>query len=190
MRRTRLVKMHSVLNFLSKSRKSCPSKTWVCPSERETRQSCSSLALPHKPTRPDSPDPIWRAGSWFSMLEAIVITVSRGTGYITARRCSYYTIIFTVQLHTVHTMHTPQYTFVFDWGWFEVISTGNGPRCTFPGTIVLSGGRQWIGSPNRVQPLHILKYFGPQKKVSIISFEWYISMSLGLIPVGNKQNMR
>ena len=190
MRRTRLVKMHSVLNFLSKSRKSCPSKTWVCPSERETRQSCSSLALPHKPTRPDSPDPIWRAGSWFSLLEVIVITVRRGTGYITARRCSYYTIIFTVQLHTVHTMHTPQYTFVFDWGWFEVISTGNGPRCTFPGTIVCQGGRQWIGSPNRVEPLHILKCFGPQKKVSIISFEWYISMSLSLIPVGNKQNMR
>ena len=68
---------------------------------RETRQSCSSLALPHKPTRPDNPDPIWRAGSWFSLLEVIVITVRGGTGSITARRCSYYTFIFTVQLRTV-----------------------------------------------------------------------------------------
>ena len=127
------------LNVFIKVSKDLPIQDMGCPSERETRQSCSSLALPHKPTRPDSPDPIWRAGSWFSLLEVIVITVRRGTGYITARRCSYYTIIFTVQLHTVHTMHTPQYTFVFDWGWFEVISTGNGPRALFLGQSFCQG---------------------------------------------------
>ena len=156
---------------------------------RETRQSCSSLALPHKPTRPDSPDPIWRAGSWFSLLEVLVITVSRGTGYITARRCSYNTIIFTVQMYCTYYAHSAVYICIWlrlVWGHLDRKRT----PLHFSWDNRFVRGRQWIGSPNRVDPLHILKYFGPQKKVSIISFEWYISMSLGLIPVGNKQNMR
>ena len=101
--------------FSSKCRKSYPSRVWVGLSSvrwdetimlilydnsyhywehgfvrvRETRQSCSSLALPHKPTRPDSPDPIWYAGIWFSLLEVVVIIVSSVTGYITALCCTY-----------------------------------------------------------------------------------------------------
>ena len=58
-----------LINVFIKVSKELPIQNMGCPSERETRQSCSSLALPHKPTRPDSPDPIWRAGSWFSLLE-------------------------------------------------------------------------------------------------------------------------